>query len=275
MMNDVQFFTPHYDTPSNEIIRGERDDISHLPFHNVTWVSSHNSNANNFAAGDNAWMRLATNQKYSIYEQLKKVGVRGLMMDLEYNQNGGINLVHGLIEFGSLEDILNYEIIPFLEEDTNAIITIDFETLGDRALLMQEFRIILANTKRFASRIFRINDDRWANHNEWPTIQEMRDADQRVIILSDSTIVQSDELGIMLRNSITMENHWLKGLDKCSPRFVLIYLTNCDNVYLCILQILFVLLIPTFCLETNTLKIWIYLGILERFGVGHGRGSLR
>ena len=166
-------------------------------------------------------------------------------MDIEYNQNGGINLVHGLIQFGSLEDILNYEIIPFLEEDTNAIITIDFETLGDRALLMQEFRIILANTPRFKSRIFRINDDIWVNHNEWPTIQEMRDADQRVIILSDSTIVQSDELGIMLRNSITMENHWLKGLDKCSPRFVLIYLTNCDNVYLYIFPTL-LLLIPTF-----------------------------
>ena len=239
-MDDVQFFTPRYDTPRNdssissEIIQDERH-ISHLPFHSVTWVSSHNAHANTFAAGDNALMRLATNQKYSIYEQLKKVGVRGLMMDIEYNQNGGINLVHGLIEFGSLEDILNYEIIPFLEEDTNAIITIDFETLGDRALLMQELRIILANTPRFTSRIFRINDNRWANHNEWPTIQEMRDADQRVIILSDSTIVQSDELGIMLRNSITMENHWLKGLDKCSPRFVLIYLATAIT-FICIFQ---------------------------------------
>ena len=237
MMNAVQFFTPRYDTPSNassissETIRDESQ-ISHLPFHKVTWLSSHNSHANDFAAGDNTLMRLATNQKYSIYEQLKLVGVRGLMMDIEYNQNGGINLVHGLVEFASLEDILNYEIIPFLEEDINAIITIDFETLGDRALLMQELRIILANTPRFTSRIFRINDDRWANYKEWPTIQAMRDSDQRVIILSDSTIVQSHDLGIMLRNSITMENHWLGGLDKCSPRFVIIYLINFDNMYM-------------------------------------------
>ena len=92
-----------------------------------------------------------------------------------------------------MEDILKYEIIPFLEEDTNAIITIDLQTLGDRALLMQELRIILANTPRFTSRILRINDDRWANYKEWPTIQAMRDSDQRVIILSDSTIVKSHD----------------------------------------------------------------------------------
>ena len=87
---------------------------------------------------------------------------------------------------------------------------------------MFELRNILRSyeTALFNSRIFRMVDERWQNHTEWPTIQEMRDADQRVIILSDNDAVQSEELGIMLRDDIVMENHWAKGLDECSARQV-------------------------------------------------------
>jgi len=82
---------------------------------------------------------------------------------------------------------------------------------------MQELRLILQKIPRFTNRIFRLADDRWKDHSEWPTVQEMRDADQRVVILSDNNLVQSKELGIMLREDIVMENHW-KGLDKCISR---------------------------------------------------------
>ena len=84
---------------------------------------------------------------------------------------------------------------------------------------MQELRILLQqkDNEGFTRRIFKMHDELWSNHTQWPTIQEMRAADQRIIILSDSPIVQSDELGIMLRGDIVMENHWLK-FEKCSPR---------------------------------------------------------
>ena len=129
------------------------------------------------------------------------------MLDIQH-VDGGIMLAHGLVEYSWLDDIINYEIIPFLEEDKDAIITLDVETLGDREMLMRELRVLLQQTPGFTSRIFRIADDNWKNHtDEWPTVQEMRDADQRVVIFSDDMIVQSEELGIMLRSEVVTENH--------------------------------------------------------------------
>lgn len=206
---DISYFTPRHDTPVKEIpisseLAQDEHDISQLPFNNVTWVSSHNAVANDFAAGDNVLLQMATNQKYSVYTQLKTLGVRGLMIDLEYKQDT-LQLVHGLLSFGTFEDLINYEIVPFLEENRDAIITIDIETLGNRAAIMRELRLILGNTPALSGRIFRITDERWDNHKEWPTIQEMRDADQRVLILSDSTIVSSNDLGINFRWNLVME----------------------------------------------------------------------
>lgn len=219
---DISYFTPRHDMPNKDIpisseLAQDEHDISQLPFNNVTWISSHNAAANDFSANDNALLQMATNQKYSVYTQLKDLGVRGLMIDLEYKQDT-LQLVHGLLSFGTFKDLINYELIPFLEEYEDAIITIDIETLGDRAAIMRELRLILGNTPALTSRIFRITDERWDNHKEWPTIQEMRDADQRVVILSDSTIVSSDDLGVHFRWNLVMENHWLGGLDTCSNR---------------------------------------------------------
>jgi len=188
---------------SSELVQDEHD-ISQLPFNNVTWVSSHNAPANDFAANNNVLLQMATNQKYSVYTQLKDLGVRGLMIDLEYKQDT-LQLVHGLLSFGTFKDLINYELIPFLEEDEEAIITIDIETLGNRAAIMRELRLILSNTPALTSRIFRLQDERWDNHKEWPTIQDMRDANQRVLILSDSTIVSSVDLGVNFRWNIVME----------------------------------------------------------------------
>jgi len=193
--------------------------LASLHFNNVTWVTSHNAHANNFLAGENIVKHAATNQEFSIYKQLKEVGVRGLMLDIQYKLGDGLKLVHGHVDYSWLDDTINGEIAPFLDEDPNSIITIDFQTLGDRDLIMKELRVILQQAHGFTNRIFRLADDQWRNHSEWPTIQEMRDADQRIIILSDSKLVQSEALGIMLRRDIVMENHWQKGLDKCYSRY--------------------------------------------------------
>ncbi|KAL7540701.1 hypothetical protein ACHAXR_010513, partial [Thalassiosira sp. AJA248-18] len=112
-----------------------------------------------------------------------------------------------------LDDVINYEITPFLNENKDAIITIDLETLGDREFIMRDLRVILAQATGFTSRIFRLTDERWTHHTQWPTIQEMRDADQRVLILSDSTIVQSKDLGIMLRGDIVS----IESLQRVKP----------------------------------------------------------
>ena len=83
---------------------------------------------------------MATNQEYSIYKQLKEVGVRGLMLDIQRDANGVLILVHGLVQYSRLIDVIRYEIEPFLDEDPRAIVTIDLETLGDRAMLMHDRR---------------------------------------------------------------------------------------------------------------------------------------
>jgi|Transcript_7429 hypothetical protein len=68
-------------------------------------------------------------------------------------------------------------------------------------------------------RIFRVNDKHWENHTEWPTIAQMREADQRVLILVDNSVVASNDMGIHYRYNVTMENHWQGSLDSCSPRY--------------------------------------------------------
>lgn len=158
---------------------------------------------------------MAANQEFSIYRQLKEAGVRGLMLDIQY-KDGGIRLVHGIVEYSWLDEILMNEISPFLDEDRDAIITIDLETLGDRELIMRQLRVILKQTVNFTKRIFNIHDKRWSDH-EWPTIQQMRDADQRIVIFSDNHIVQSEEYGIMLRDNVMFSNMW-GILNGCTPR---------------------------------------------------------
>lgn len=195
------------DKPTNDILQSstEQRNLGSLHLNEITFVTAHNAHANNFAAGDNMAKQLATNQHYSIYRLLKYVGVRGLMLDIEYDPlDSDVRLVHGSVDYNSFEDVLQSEIIPFLEEDTDAVITIDFETLGDTAMLRKKIFSILESNPGFANRVFRMSDMRWKDHSEWPLIREMREADQRVVILSDSIALESSEHGIMWRNDIVM-----------------------------------------------------------------------
>ena len=211
-----------YDTPtstslSTELLQDQHR-IDNMIFSDVTWVSSHNAFANKFAAADNIFRNLAINQENSVYKQLKEGGVRGLMLDIAY-KDGSLQCVHGFVEFGLLRDLVVNEILPFINEDEECIITIDFETKGDVELIRNALRDLLEQTPDFASRIFRVNDERWENHTaEWPTIAQMRAADQRVLILVDNPRVASNDMGIHFRYNVTTENHWKGSLDSCSPR---------------------------------------------------------
>lgn len=200
------------DSPTTDPVLSSSETRNHgqMRFHEVTFVTAHNAHANNFAAGDNIARQLYSNQKYSIYHLLKYWGVRGLMLDIA-SDSDGIKLVHGQIAFNLLSDVLANEIIPFLDEDPDAIITIDFETVGDRTILGEQLQKELKQYPGFARRIFRMTSSRWHGHKDWPTIQDMRDSDQRVIILADSLVLEIDSLGIMWRNDIVMASVWLYG----------------------------------------------------------------
>ena len=133
--------------------------IDNMTFSDVTWVSSHNSHANKFASAENVLRQIASNQEYSVYEQLSR-GVRALMLDIEY-RNGALYCVHSFVEFSLLRDLVLNEIVPFLDEDEQSIITIDFETTGDVELIRSELRILLEQVPELARRIFRVNDRLW------------------------------------------------------------------------------------------------------------------
>lgn len=195
-----------FDTNTTDSIQaGIESKLGSMHLNEVTFVTAHNAHANSYASGENIAKQIATNQKYSVYHQLKYTGVRGLMLDIEYDGvDSDIRLVHGNFDFNSLSDVIAKEIVPFLEEDTDAIITIDLETRGDREILREQLKFILDRHPEFARRIFRITDPRWLGLKEWPMLRHMRKADQRVVILCDSHEVRSEELGIMWRNDITM-----------------------------------------------------------------------
>jgi hypothetical protein len=183
----------------------DTQNLGSLHFNEVTVVSAHNAHANSFAAGNNMVKQLATNQKFSVYHSLKNVGVRGLLLDIEYDdQHNDIRLVHGSVDFNRFSDVLEQEIAPFLDEDPGAIITIDLETRGDRSKLLGQLRQVFGRSTSFSKRIFRITDPMWKRHKDWPMIKELRKADQRVLLLVDSFELQSDELGIMWRNDIVI-----------------------------------------------------------------------
>ena len=209
------------DKPTTDPIQSSvvTKNIGTLRFNEATFVTAHNAHANTYAAGDNMAKQLATNQQYSIYRLLKYVGVRGLMLDIEYDFiDNAIRLIHGSVDFNSFEAVLVHEIIPFLDEDLDAVITIDLESKGDIEMLREGLYTIFHDNPTFADRIFRILDPRWKNHKEWPLINELRKANQRILILADNRNLQSEELGIMWRNDLVIENHWQGGLGKCTNR---------------------------------------------------------
>ena len=187
----------------------ETRDLGPLHFNEVTFVTAHNAHANNFASGDNVAKMMATNQQYSVYHLLKYVGIRGLMLDIEYDSwDSTIRLVHGGVDFNSFEDVLIHEINQFLDENHDAVITIDLETKGDTKMMREKLNLIFEDNPQFAARVFRVSDLHWRNHKEWPLIREMREADQRVVILCDTSALQSEKLGILSRRDfVIVSNH--------------------------------------------------------------------
>lgn len=138
-------------------------------FNEVTTVMTHNA-FNNTADGF-----LLGNQTNTITQQLED-GVRGLMLDV-YNENGVISQYHGVVALGiePLSEDLG-EIKAFLDANPNEIISIIFQTSVTSLDIENE----LTNAGLFS----------YLHHHtlgtEWSTLQEMIDADERLVIFSES-----------------------------------------------------------------------------------------
>ena len=205
--------------------------VEDMRFNEVTFLVSHNSHANLDAAGGNFVKRLGCNQRDSIFDQLTN-GVQGISLDIEldYSQadpDERLRLVHGPIDYGGLGSEMSKNVAPYLELNEDAILIISFQTNGDEtdeirsdtlALLKQVFDKVLVDGEPLKNLTFKYGDERW-DSNDWPTILELREANQRVFVFTDrSEFAEHPDYGFMHNRAALLENDW-RGIQGCTDRY--------------------------------------------------------
>ena len=216
--------------PAHAVAQALSSSLSNLPFHQTTVLASHNAHANR-AAADSFFETLGINQENSIYHQLNVDGVRALLLDIQLD-NGELRLVHGPLDYGSFADEMEKNLVPFLEEDEHAVISLYLQTVGDdnsedeeaiRAeilvKLQETFDKLVVNGLSLKELTFKHNDEKWSNHNDWPTMNELRAANQRIFIFSDRSEFYSSQYGFMHNRQVLRENDW-RGILSCDSRFM-------------------------------------------------------
>ena len=137
-------------------------------FDEVSYVTTHNAMSN---AEDN-WQ--APNQNKNLRHQLE-AGVRGLMLDV-HEYGDGIELCHGFCQLGHLPVADGLEIIAdYLHAQRGEVVTIIFESYTSAANIADAFA---------ASGLDRYVHAHTAG-TPWPTLRELIDSDERVIVLTD------------------------------------------------------------------------------------------
>merc|ERR1719422_1690518 len=117
------------------------------------------------------------------------------MIDIRY-EDGRMELTHGDFHAGEFKDRMEKEIIRFLDENPCEILWFDIQMGG-----MEGYDIDLSKTKPFMrealdalpglkSRMFDYR--KWPRHGDWPTIQEMINADQRVVMVVDNSSMDGE-----------------------------------------------------------------------------------
>ncbi|MDB5229155.1 MAG: putative integral rane protein [Bacteroidota bacterium] len=142
-------------------------DIQLLPkqYNKVCFLTTHNS-MNNDEKGFSI-----PNQTHSVLHQLQN-GVRGLMLDTYDGANGVALTYHASSALGSskLVDVMQ-EIKDYLNENTNAIISIIYQNEGGNAQLEKAIDSIGLDKMTFIY-----------HGGTWPTLQTMVDSNQRLVL---------------------------------------------------------------------------------------------
>ena len=136
----------------------------------VAYATSHNA----FSNAAEGW--LAPNQEESITVQLERE-IRGLMLDTHYNADQQPSLCHGDCIWGErpLRDGLE-EIRIFLDNHPHEVVTIIFEayiSAADTASAMDQAQLSPYLYTQPAG-------------EPWPTLQELIDRDQRLVVFTDA-----------------------------------------------------------------------------------------
>eukprot|EP00804_Cyclotella_cryptica_P014100 CCRYP_005551-RA/>CCRYP_005551-RA protein AED:0.11 eAED:0.15 QI:0/0/0/1/1/1/2/0/681 len=206
----------------------------HLPFHRITVLASHNAHANR-AAANSFFETLGINQETSIYDQLRTDGVRALLLDIRLDPSASddiLRLVHEPLDYGGFEEEMRKNLVPFLEEEESAVVSLYFETVGDtdtgddegiRAAIVGRLKEVFSSLQVHGVPLkeltFKFDDGLWQDHEEWPTMSELREANQRLFVFFDRSEFADSEYGFMHNEQVVQENDW-RGIESCDSRFM-------------------------------------------------------
>lgn len=189
------------------------------PFHEYSWLTAHNAHAST----NHISIPFHDNQSYDMTHQLNNLGVRGLMIDIQYKY-GEVMLVHSAANAGNFIIRMTNEILPFLKNNKNSVLTFDVEVTEGK-LSRTQFLTAMKEIPWFTELMFNPYDPRWNNQQEWPSPAEMISANQRIIFmidkkeLSGSFTTGADNFYVFRRSELTMENMWAEvGRDSCEER---------------------------------------------------------
>jgi hypothetical protein len=144
-------------------------------FDEVAYPTTHNAMSN----AEDGWQ--SPNQNRSIAHQLED-GVRGLMLDV-HEYGDGILLCHGFCQIGSLPLDEGLAVIAkFLHSHRGEVVTIIFESYTTAAAIADAFAASGADEYVHAH----------AAGAPWPTLRELIDRDERLIVLTDREGTASD-----------------------------------------------------------------------------------
>lgn len=170
-------------------------------FDSYSWVTTHNAFTSN---------GLIPNQSQTIERQLAE-GVRGFMLDL-HNDEGRVRLCHNTCVGTSrtFADLVNDTLLPFLERDPHAILTLHLEDFTDVDRLVAE----LDRAPGLVGKTF--DPDAWTTE-AWPTYADIVESGQRILIFSlnrghsGALATKTGAVHIMPSEVFTVENHWSLG----------------------------------------------------------------
>jgi len=153
-----------------------------MSFKDVIFLATHNSHTQ---GSSNV---LYNNQDYSMYVQITTFGVQGLMIDIS-QPSTEMKLAHwgtGTAYYGDFIPRMNNEVLRALNENPDLVLWFDLQ-INDN-VSSEELTNALAGIPGIRDMMFDLRSSVWNNHVEWPTLQEMIDANQRVVVLSDTLI---------------------------------------------------------------------------------------
>lgn len=170
-------------------------------FDRYSWVTTHNAFTSN---------GLVPNQTQTIGQQLA-AGVRGLMLDL-HSDKGRVRLCHKTCVGPSqpFADLLNETILPFMENDPDAIVSLHLEDFTDEGDLVAE----LGKAPGLAGKTF--DPHAWTT-TQWPSYEEIVRSGQRILLFSlnpdhsGALMTSSGAVHVMSSEDFTVENYWSLG----------------------------------------------------------------